>query len=384
MDTWTVRENLQSASSGKLSDQEIRCLLTQVGLDEVEPNDRAATLSGGQQKRVSLLGAWLRGTRLLILNEPTSGLDPISIDRVKQLAKPPGDSATPRAILVVTHYFPFALAICDRILFVTGSRLEDVTPSPALSAEERERELRRRFEEASGAVWPGSRRVWAIPEGWVAALGDFLGWGVLITVPTMLVLGVLMAAHAASIDIPLAKEYADEIAKGFSIGILREIAPPVVGLLLAARIAARVSAQIGGMKYTAQLDSLRLLGESPARRFLLAFTPAALVTFRFCIVLGAAVAIGAAGLAIPARIVPFSLEIERFFYLAAEASSGVLILSCVVKGVLMGLVVTVMSFCVAQRDVSSASKLGLRVTLAAVGAAVCVVLVDVAVSAVFF
>ena len=75
-------------------------VLAQVGLAGVSPQQRPERLSGGQQRRLALAVQLLRDPRVLLLDEPTAGLDWTVRDEVLGLL---GALARERALLVVTH-----------------------------------------------------------------------------------------------------------------------------------------------------------------------------------------------------------------------------------------------------------------------------------------
>lgn len=77
-------------------------------------------LSGGMQRRLTIARALLHAPRLLILDEPTTGLDPqvrhLIWDKLRQLKK---DGMT---ILLTTHYMDEAYQLCDTILIMDKGR----------------------------------------------------------------------------------------------------------------------------------------------------------------------------------------------------------------------------------------------------------------------
>jgi ABC-2 type transport system ATP-binding protein len=115
----TVKENLDFYSGiyglkGKESKERQKELIELSGLVGRE-NQRASSLSGGWKQRLALSCALLHKPELLILDEPTAGVDPVSRrifwDIITQLAK---DGVT---ILVTTHYMDEA-ELCDEIGFI--------------------------------------------------------------------------------------------------------------------------------------------------------------------------------------------------------------------------------------------------------------------------
>lgn len=95
--------------------------LHQVGLDGVE-NRMPNELSGGMKKRVSLARAIAFGPEIIFYDEPSSGLDPITTNRIDELI-----INTQRALkvtsIVVTHDMVSACRIADRIAMVYNGDL---------------------------------------------------------------------------------------------------------------------------------------------------------------------------------------------------------------------------------------------------------------------
>ena len=97
---------------------------------------RARTLSGGQRQRLSLARAFLRRSQLLVLDEPTTGLDSDSARRV--LAPLRGPAARDRTTIVVTHD-PIAMEIADRVVTLEEGRV--VSDVAVLDAARRRTEI---------------------------------------------------------------------------------------------------------------------------------------------------------------------------------------------------------------------------------------------------
>jgi branched-chain amino acid transport system ATP-binding protein len=76
-------------------------------------NDRAVTLSGGQQQMLAVAQGLVRHPRLLMLDEPSAGLSPVLVDRVLTAAGHLRDAGT--AILLVEQLIEKALALADRV-----------------------------------------------------------------------------------------------------------------------------------------------------------------------------------------------------------------------------------------------------------------------------
>ena len=76
-------------------------------------NDRAVTLSGGQQQMLAVAQGLVRRPRLLMLDEPSAGLSPVLVDRVLTAAARLRDSGT--AVLLVEQLIEKALKLADRV-----------------------------------------------------------------------------------------------------------------------------------------------------------------------------------------------------------------------------------------------------------------------------
>lgn len=77
-------------------------------------------LSGGYQQRVGIAQAIVHNPPLVVLDEPTNGLDPNQIMEVRQLIR---NLAQDRAVLVSTHILTEVEAMCDRILMIEQGKM---------------------------------------------------------------------------------------------------------------------------------------------------------------------------------------------------------------------------------------------------------------------
>jgi len=101
--------------------QRIAELLSVVGLSE-RGDHPVATYSGGMSRRLEIARALLARPRLLILDEPTVGLDPIVREDLWSLIMRLHSDAGV-AVIVSTHYLEEAESICDRVAIVDHGRL---------------------------------------------------------------------------------------------------------------------------------------------------------------------------------------------------------------------------------------------------------------------
>ena len=117
----SVSEIMEHIKPGAALDprEAIERVLTDFELSTVRKTAISA-LSKGFRRRVALAGAFLPKAPLLLLDEPTDGLDPAQRDRVlDQLRK----SREDRTLLVSTHSLEDVAAICDRVLILTRGTL---------------------------------------------------------------------------------------------------------------------------------------------------------------------------------------------------------------------------------------------------------------------
>ena len=116
-------------------------LLEQVELlDKV--NEYPSRLSGGQQQRVGIARAMAVEPEVILLDEPTSSLDPELVtgilDVLRKLAR-----EHKRTMLIVTHEMRFAQEVADRVLFMDeGVIIEEGTPEKIFSNPSQERTKR--------------------------------------------------------------------------------------------------------------------------------------------------------------------------------------------------------------------------------------------------
>jgi ABC-2 type transport system ATP-binding protein len=82
-------------------------------------------LSKGFQQRVSLAQAFLHDPALLIVDEPTAGLDPLQQAEVRRLLR---EVAGARTVLLCTHDLAEARALCDRVAVLAAGRVTATGP----------------------------------------------------------------------------------------------------------------------------------------------------------------------------------------------------------------------------------------------------------------
>jgi ABC-2 type transport system ATP-binding protein len=146
---------LKEMTNRKARRSEVQRVVELTGLQKVA-HKKIKALSGGMRRRVALAQALLGEPQLLILDEPTAGLDPEQRLRFREVMSRLGEE---RSILLSTHQTEDVAALCPHVIVMNhGKTLFEGTP----------REL---AEVARGAVWlsetraPEARLSWRTGEG---------------------------------------------------------------------------------------------------------------------------------------------------------------------------------------------------------------------------
>ncbi len=100
-------------------DQRIREMVDVCGLG-AEKHKKIGELSKGYRQRVGLAQAMVHDPQVLILDEPTTGLDPNQIVEIRALIKELGQAKT---VIFSTHILPEVEAVCDRILIINKGKI---------------------------------------------------------------------------------------------------------------------------------------------------------------------------------------------------------------------------------------------------------------------
>lgn len=112
--------------------------IDQVGLmDKI--NEYPSRLSGGQQQRVGIARAMAVNPKLILLDKPTSSLDPELVLGILEILKNLANEHK-RTMIIVTHEMRFARDIADRIVFIDdGKIIEEGTPEVLFTDPQNER-----------------------------------------------------------------------------------------------------------------------------------------------------------------------------------------------------------------------------------------------------
>ncbi len=118
MDYLSFSAALQGVAESELPAR-VREMIKLCGLD-VEKHKKIGELSKGYRQRVGLAQAIIHNPQILILDEPTTGLDPNQIVEIRELIKKLGKEKT---VILSTHILPEVEATCDRILIINKGRI---------------------------------------------------------------------------------------------------------------------------------------------------------------------------------------------------------------------------------------------------------------------
>jgi ABC-2 type transport system ATP-binding protein len=130
--TLTARENLLffagvAGLRGARARTAAATALEMVGLDD-RAGDPVATFSGGMQRRLNLACGLLHAPRVLLLDEPTVGVDPQSRERIFDAVR--AQAAAGTAVVYSTHAMDEAERLCERVVLIDQGRLiADGTPA---------------------------------------------------------------------------------------------------------------------------------------------------------------------------------------------------------------------------------------------------------------
>jgi simple sugar transport system ATP-binding protein len=129
----TVLENLILGARSLRLDrdrarQRLAEMATLLGID-VDPEARTGDLALGRQQQVEIISALWRGSRVLVLDEPTSMLTPQGVEELQKVLRRLKEQGT--AVVFITHKLHEALAVADRISVLRRGRL-----AGALSSEQ--------------------------------------------------------------------------------------------------------------------------------------------------------------------------------------------------------------------------------------------------------
>jgi ABC-2 type transport system ATP-binding protein len=119
--------------SGEEARRQIVAILTRLGIKPDRISQPLESMSRGMQQKVAIARAFLTAPILLLLDEPTTGLDPRSKQDVQAFVRELRDTHD-ATILLTTHDMDEADALCDRVAIIDGGRIVALDTAAGLKA----------------------------------------------------------------------------------------------------------------------------------------------------------------------------------------------------------------------------------------------------------
>jgi ABC-2 type transport system ATP-binding protein len=138
MDYLQFMAEIQGVPKDMINDRIYQMIKT-CGLN-AEKHKKIGELSKGYRQRVGLAQAMIHDPKVLILDEPTTGLDPNQIVEIRRLIRELGKEKT---VILSTHILPEVEATCDRILIISKGKIVADGTSETLRRQSQGRELLR-------------------------------------------------------------------------------------------------------------------------------------------------------------------------------------------------------------------------------------------------
>jgi ABC-2 type transport system ATP-binding protein len=184
----TARENLLffarvlGLRGGRAREAAAR-VLERVGLED-RADEPVSQYSGGMRRRLNLACGVLHTPRVLLLDEPTVGVDPQSRERIFETVRAQADAGV--AVLYSTHYMEEAERLCDRVLLIDHGKLV-ASGTPAALARAGRRALVLELVTRD-----------PLPDGWLEGLVDADPAAARRSTPA----SVTRTGHAARVEVP--------------------------------------------------------------------------------------------------------------------------------------------------------------------------------------
>ena len=102
-------------------------------------NKKLGNLSGGTKQKVNIVLAFMFDSELIILDEPTNGLDPIALIHLKELVQKAKNEG--KTILITTHIMSLVDEIADEIVFLLDGKIYFKGTVPQLKTQTAETNL---------------------------------------------------------------------------------------------------------------------------------------------------------------------------------------------------------------------------------------------------
>lgn len=303
LDHLDVADNIALAQAGGGLQRDAMTWLRAVDLDDAmgAPGRAVSSLSGGQAQRVAVARVLAAGRRLIVMDEPSVGLDPLGVRMLARLLVKQARKHQ-AGIIIITHDLSLAAGASDQILFLdpSGRRLHPLLPTWGGPAEFDDNKVRLgKLSEVEAAIEhlllrekpkgsTGSRRAGMRfdPLAPFRVAGDALLRGlhpklfgesavvfrrtlvqalvrpVLFYATVGMLLGFTVPYIVANISADLRPAAVFQLIKGTHI---LSLAPPLSAIVFAATSGSAINAWLGGLRLHGQVTALEGLGVTPAR-----------------------------------------------------------------------------------------------------------------------
>jgi ABC-2 type transport system ATP-binding protein len=149
-DTMSATENLRFFGSlFGIKDVDTDGLLRRVGLAD-RADDRVSKYSKGMRQRLMMARTLVNTPKVLFLDEPTDGLDPVSSRAIRNLIKE--EAARGAAVLLTTHDMHEADELSDRVAFINEGRLYAIDTPENLKLEHGQRSVTVRLRDGDSVI----------------------------------------------------------------------------------------------------------------------------------------------------------------------------------------------------------------------------------------
>jgi len=118
----TVLENLKTGMNNPSDIQPLEGIFSLFPILQERLHQLAGTLSGGEQQALAISRALVKSPEILLLDEPTTGLMPIFVAKLKEIIQKLNKQGM--SILLVEEKIPFALSLADRVYFLVKGKIE--------------------------------------------------------------------------------------------------------------------------------------------------------------------------------------------------------------------------------------------------------------------
>jgi len=118
----SVLENLKTGMRDQSERRQLESVFSLFPVLRERLNQLAGTLSGGEQQALAISRALIKKPDIILLDEPTTGLMPILVSKLKEVIKRLTENGM--TILLVEEKIPFALSVADQVYFMVKGKIE--------------------------------------------------------------------------------------------------------------------------------------------------------------------------------------------------------------------------------------------------------------------